>query len=43
VILDALLLAIPELMRLLMDEEGLGWDEAWDITYRWGSIYIIDL
>lgn len=36
-------LAIPELMRLLMDEEGLGWDEAWDITYRWGSIHIIDL
>ncbi|KAH9701594.1 alpha-glucan phosphorylase 2 [Citrus sinensis] len=27
-------LAIPELMRLLMDEEGLGWDEAWDITTR---------
>lgn len=27
-------LAIPELMRLLMDEEGLGWDEAWDITNR---------
>jgi starch phosphorylase len=25
-------LAIPELMRLLMDVEGLGWDEAWDIT-----------
>ncbi|XP_022148343.1 alpha-glucan phosphorylase, H isozyme [Momordica charantia] len=27
-------LAIPELMRLLMDNEGLGWDEAWDITTR---------
>lgn len=27
-------LAIPELMRLLMDVEGLGWDEAWDITNR---------
>jgi starch phosphorylase len=24
--------AIPELMRLLMDEEGLGWNEAWSIT-----------
>ncbi len=27
-------LAIPELMRILMDEEGLGWDQAWDITTK---------
>ncbi|WP_338449205.1 glycogen/starch/alpha-glucan phosphorylase [Niallia oryzisoli] len=25
-------LAIPELMRILMDVGGLGWDEAWGIT-----------
>ena len=27
-------LAIPELMRTLMDDEGLTWDKAWDITTR---------
>ena len=27
-------LAIPELMRILMDEEGLGWDEAAEITEK---------
>ena len=27
-------LTVPELMRILMDEEGLEWDEAWDITCR---------
>lgn len=25
-------MAIPELMRILMDEKDLGWDEAWDIV-----------
>ena len=27
-------IAIPELMRLLMDEEGLGWEEAWSICVK---------
>lgn len=27
-------LAVPELMRILMDEEGVGWDEAWTVTTR---------
>lgn len=27
-------LCIPELMRILMDEHGLSWDEAWDIVHR---------
>ncbi|MBR2527030.1 MAG: glycogen/starch/alpha-glucan phosphorylase [Blautia sp.] len=26
--------AVAELMRILMDEEGLGWDQAWEITTR---------
>jgi starch phosphorylase len=27
-------LAVPELMRILLDEAHLGWEEAWDITQR---------
>ena len=27
-------LAVPELMRILLDEGHLGWDKAWDITKR---------
>lgn len=27
-------LAIPELMRILLDEEGLHWDLAWEITQK---------
>ncbi|QOY38608.2 glycogen/starch/alpha-glucan phosphorylase [Anaerobacillus isosaccharinicus] len=27
-------LIVPELMRILMDDEGFGWDEAWEITTK---------
>ncbi|MFK5582909.1 MULTISPECIES: glycogen/starch/alpha-glucan phosphorylase [unclassified Serinicoccus] len=27
-------IAVPELMRILVDEKGFDWDEAWDITRR---------
>lgn len=27
-------LAIPEMMRILMDREDMGWDQAWDITTK---------
>jgi starch phosphorylase len=27
-------MAVPELMRILLDDAKLGWDEAWDITKR---------
>src|SRR3954464_5122978 len=27
-------MAVPELMRILLDEAGLGWDQAWDISKR---------
>ena len=26
--------AVPELMRLLIDQEGLTWEEAWDVTTK---------
>ncbi|PZR53641.1 glycogen phosphorylase [Xylanimonas oleitrophica] len=25
-------IAVPELMRILVDEKGFGWDEAWEVT-----------
>ena len=31
-------LAIPELMRLLMNDEGFGWNEAGDMTSRVSSV-----
>ncbi len=27
-------LAVPELMRILLDQAGLGWEQAWDLTQR---------
>ena len=27
-------MAVPELMRILLDEAHLGWDQAWDITQK---------
>jgi starch phosphorylase len=27
-------MAVPELMRILLDDANLGWDQAWDITQR---------
>jgi glycogen phosphorylase len=27
-------MAVPELMRILLDKAHLGWDEAWDLTQR---------
>jgi starch phosphorylase len=27
-------MAVPELMRILLDEQHLGWDQAWDLTRR---------
>jgi starch phosphorylase len=27
-------MAVPELMRILLDDAALGWDQAWDLTVR---------
>ena len=27
-------LAVPELMRLLMDEQGMGWTRSWEICSK---------
>jgi starch phosphorylase len=27
-------MAVPELMRILLDDANLGWDQAWDLTQR---------
>lgn len=31
--------AVPELMRILMDEEGLSWDDAWEVTTKNHFLY----
>ena len=31
--------AVPELMRILLDEAHLGWDRAWDITQRISGVH----
>lgn len=33
-------LAIPELMRLIMDDEGLGCDEAWNVARRYSYLFL---
>ena len=32
-------MAVAELMRILIDQEGLGWDEAWAVTTRMCCLY----
>ena len=32
-------MAVPELMRILLDEAHLGWDEAWDITQQHAGVH----
>ena len=38
-------LCIPELMRILIDEKGLGWERAWEITQRYFLVifYVLEL
>ena len=32
-------MAVPELMRILLDEAHLGWDQAWDITQQNSGVH----
>ncbi len=32
-------MAVPELMRILLDDANLGWDHAWDLTQRTLGVY----